>query len=301
MQAHPGFQLDWNLVRTFVGVAEAGSLSAGARQLGITHPTVARHVQQLEASIGMVLFNRTAQGLVLNEAGEKLLDSARAMHAGALAFQATTDGVRAGPVQRVRISVAQILAELLPDVMLSELNAAASSDGPSIDMLVTDDLLDLLQRDTDIALRHARPEQQELICKRVGYVEMGVFAHRDYVASHGVVRADNLHLHRYVDGLTRNYLSRGAARKGLHIQPDQVILRSDSIACQRAAVNAGWGVAAFPQWMASLESEWECVYPSEEVINVEVWLVARPEIRNSEHLKGLFTRLGECLYERLGR
>ena len=298
MMVHPAFDLDWNLVRTFVAVARAGSLAAGARSLGITHPTAARHVAQLEESLGMALFSRTAQGLVLNDAGVHLDQAARLMHESALAFQAKSDAMRERPVERVRVSVAELLAELLPDVMLSELRACADKT-LTIDMMVTNDTVNLLERDADIALRHARPEQQELLCKKVGVLEMGVFAHRNYVAKHGMLTLEALSEHRIIDGLSRDYFCRGAAQRGLDIDVEQIVLRSDSVPCQRAAVSAGWGVAAFPLWMAEGETDWVSVFAEDEVIDIEVWLVARPEVRDSHQLRGIFSRLGEGLAARL--
>ena len=301
MTAHPAFDLDWNLVRTFVGVAQAGSLAGGARRLGITHPTAARHIQQLEGSLNMVLFTRTSQGLLLNEAGSALLDSAQAMHASALSFQASSDGMRRSPVERVRFAVSEVLAELMPHVMLPELQHIADepSDTPLVELLVTDELVDLAGREADIALRHMRPEQGDLICKRVGTVAMGAFAHVDYINRFGLLDAVSARSHRYVDGLTRDHLMRGAARRGMAIPPEQVVFRSDSVACRRAAVRAGWGIGAFPVWMAQREADWQPVFPEAEVIDLEVWLVARPELRNSRYLKGLFQRLGEGLARRL--
>ncbi len=298
MQGHPAFDLDWNLVRTFVAVAQAGSLSNGARTLGISHPTAARHVQQLEESLGLALFSRTGQGLVLNEAGEALHTTAAVMHKNALALQAVSDSFRAAPVTRVRLSVAEILAELLPDVLLKEMGVTASEQ-VTVDMLVTNDAINLLARDADIALRHVQPDQQELICKRVGRLEMGVYARRDYAERHGPLTPDNLDEHRYIDGISRDYMTRGAARRGLRIRPDNVVFRSDSVACQRAAVRAGWGVGAFPSWMAQQEDDWQSVFASDEVIDLEVWLVARPEVRDSRQLFALFSRLGDSLTERL--
>jgi DNA-binding transcriptional LysR family regulator len=298
LEGHPAFDLDWNLVRTFVAVARAGSLAAGARSLGITHPTAARHIQLLEDALGMTLFSRTGQGLVLNDAGKCLDDSAQVMHKSALAFQAASDTMREQPVDRVRISVAEILAELLPDVMMFELRNC-SETSLSIDMVVTDDLVNLLERDADIALRHVRPEQQELICKKVGTLDMGIYAHRDYVAEHGMLQENNLSQHRFVDGMTRDYLSRGAAQRGLELNEDQIVLRSDSLPCQRAAVSSGWGVGAFPVWMANTEADWVSVFAQNQAIDIEVWLVGRPEVRDSEQLRGIFTRLGNGLAEKL--
>ena len=79
MSMAPGYEVDWNLVRTFVSVVEAGSLAGAARALELSHPTVARHVQQLEAQIGVALFVRGSGGLALNEAGQRLAEVAERM------------------------------------------------------------------------------------------------------------------------------------------------------------------------------------------------------------------------------
>jgi DNA-binding transcriptional LysR family regulator len=201
-------------------------------------------------------------------------------------------------LQRVRISVGDVLAELLPEVMLSELKDEGEP-GLSIDMLVTNDLVNLLQRDADIALRNIRPSQQELLCKKLGSLQMGVYAHRDYLAKYGMLSLKNIARHRFIDGLTRDYLRRGAAQRGLEISADQIVMRSDSVPCKRAAVRAGWGIAVFPQWMAADEPDWVCVFAAEEVIDMDVWLIARPEVRESQQLFGLFKRLSDSLAARL--
>ena len=298
MNGHPAFDLDWNLVRTFVAVAQGGSLSAGARAIGITHPTAARHIQQLEESLGMSLFSRTGQGLMLNDAGARLDATARVMHDSALAFKSASDGMREQPLQRVTISVADVLAELLPEVLLEEMRDSAEQP-VSVDMVVTNDLVNLLQRDADLALRNVRPSQQELLCKKLGSLRMGVYAHQDYVATHGLLNLRDLSRHRFIDGLTRDYLRRGAAERGLIIDERQIVMRSDSVPCKRAAVRAGWGIASFPCWMAEQEPQWVSVLAAEETIDMDVWLVARPEVRQSEQLFGLFKRLSEGLSPRL--
>ena len=298
MNGHPAFDLDWNLVRTFVAVGQGGSLAAGARAIGITHPTAARHIQQLEESLGMSLFSRTAQGLLLNEAGVRLDAAARVMHDSALAFKSASDGMREQPLQRVTISVADVLAELLPEVLLEEMHDNA--DRPvSVDMVVTNDLVNLLQRDADLALRNVRPSQQELLCKKLGSLRIGVYAHQDYVAKHGLLHLEDISPHRFIDGPTRDYLRRGAAERGLTIDERQIVMRSDSVPCKRAAVRAGWGIASFPCWMAEQEPEWVSVLATDESIDMDVWLVARPEVRQSEQLFGLFKRLSDSLGARV--
>lgn len=297
MMGHPAFQLDWNLVRTFCAVARAGSLAAGARDLDITHPTAARHIQSLEENIGVSLFTRTGKGLVLNEAGEKLRLTAHDMHDRALAFQSITDGMQARDVGRVRVTVADTLAELLPEIMMTNWHPQKSSRRVAIDMVVTNELLNLLQRDADIALRHARPEQQELVCKRLGILRLGVFAHRSYFEEYGELNMENHGKHRFIDSLSSDYLVQGAAKQGLNIRPEQVVFRSDSNSCRRSAVDCGLGVGAFPVWMGRQEPQW--VMLSEHQVELEVWLVARPEVRQADQLNDVFSCISQVVSEHL--
>ncbi|NKB97013.1 MAG: LysR family transcriptional regulator [Pseudomonadales bacterium] len=296
MLGHPAFNLDWNLVRTFVAVAHAGSLAAGAKHVGITHPTAARHIQTLEEKLGFNLFSRTSQGLKLNDVGKQVADAAQDMHASALAFQASTERVRAKPVDRVRIGVSEILAELLPVLLLK---SADASEPLAIDMVVSNNLLNLLNRDADFAVRHVRPEQQELVCKRVGLLAMGAYASREYASKFDAEKFSDFASHQFIEGLTRDYLTRGAAKQGLGIDDKQIMFRTDSVASQRAAISAGWGVGVLPVWMGQREEDWVSVFPDGGVIDMDVWLVARPEVRDNDTLKSAFSALGQALEDNL--
>ncbi len=294
MQASPTYELDWNLVRTFVAVANGGSLAAGARELGITHPTAARHIQLLEERLGTGLFTRSGKGLVLNDMGTALREKALAMHSSAVALQSHIEHLKEAPVENLRMSVADVLAELIPSLMIADVDSSIR-----LDMVVSNDVLNLLEREADMAVRHTRPEQQELICKRVGNVAMCAYAHQSYVDRLGCFEQANASEHRFIDGLSNDFLLRGAGRRGIHIDPAQVVFRSDSVACQRAAVSAGWGIGVLPVWMATKESEWRSVFDADQVIDLEVWLVARPEVKDNRSLKAVFRRISEALEQRL--
>lgn len=295
MFAHPAFDLDWNLVRTFVAVAKGGSLAAGARSLGITHPTAARHIQMLEEALGVTLFTRSGKGLILNDIGEALQEVTSNMHASAMAVKSQIELLRAAPVPSIRLGVSEILADLLPQLMIMELGNAHSR----VDMLVSNDLVNLLQREADMAVRHVRPDQQELLCKRIGELSMGAFASSAYVQERGLLSFDNVTEHRFIDGLSRDYLVRGAAQRGMQIAPEMIAFRSDSLSCQRAAVRAGWGIAVVPLWVAAQEADWVPVLDEKWVIDLDVWLVARPEVRDHPNMKKTFSRLGEALQDQL--
>ncbi|MEM7099902.1 MAG: LysR family transcriptional regulator [Pseudomonadota bacterium] len=297
--SHPAFDLDWNLVRTFVAVAEAGSLAAGALVMGITHPTAARHITQLEEHLGQSLFTRTGKGLKLNEVGARLEAYAKAMHQQALEFASASDAVRAEPVRSVRISVAQMVSEMIPEVIFGELIDSDVGYSGRVELQVTNDLANLLQRDADFAIRHVRPEQQELVCRQVGALRLGLFASEEYLNLKGQLTLERVQEHRFVDGLSRDHLIRGAARHGVEILPEQICFLSDCLGGQRAAVRSGAGIGAFPIWMVEHEPGFVEVLAKDALIEMEVWLVARPEARDNLQLKAMFSCLGDALYKRL--
>ena len=139
-----GYEVDWNLVPTYVSVVESGSLSGAARALELAHPTVARHIQQLESQLGVALFERTANGLVLNDSGERLADVAARMHQEARTLESVGESVRSETTGRVRITIANLLAELVPELLvpLKELEGA---DARFIELIVSRERLNLLR------------------------------------------------------------------------------------------------------------------------------------------------------------
>ena len=289
--------LDWNLVRTFVAVVRAGSLAAAARELGLAHPTVARHIQQLEEALGLVLFDRTRTGLQINDAGARLAAAARAMQRGAIAFESASDQVRRAPISHVRITAAELISEALPGLLSTTLGSIGAVDEEfQVELQVTNDRLNLLQRDADMAIRHVRPEQQELIARRVGEIEMNLFASPDYLAQYGPVARDNLDRHRFVDGLSENHLRAALAQQGAAFGVEQIVFKSDSILSWRSAMLAGFGIAGLPAHMVQGDEAMPIDLDGERFA-VDVWLVARPEIRNNRGLKAVYEALGGQLYE----
>lgn len=298
MAPAPAFDLDWNLVRTFVAVAQAGSLAAGARQLGLAHPTVARHVQLLEAALGLVLFDRTTHGLTLTADGERLARQASAMQREALAFGRLSDSVREQPLPLVRITVAEILMELVPDLVADILGPASDQPG-TLEYIVSNEQLNLLERQADLALRHVRPDQQDLVCRKVGAVGMVACASRAYLGRHGSVDQLAPEQHWFIDAASVPRFQRGAATVGFHFAEEQIRFRTDSLIAQRAAVLAGWGIAALPVTMLADLPDVEPLFGGDVGVELDVWLVARPEIRNAHQIKAVFDALGDRLAQRL--
>jgi DNA-binding transcriptional LysR family regulator len=292
------FDLDWNLIRSFVAVARAGSLAGAAKQLGVAHPTIARHLQQLEESLGFSLFARSTRGLLMNEAGERLFAAAAPMLDAALTLRDTVDTMGSRLPERVRITVADLLAELLPS-----LTAASPSLMPelgvSVDVLVTANRLNLLEREADIALRHVRPTQQELICRRVGTIRMSAYAAESYLDARGLLSRQDVARHRLIESLDGQDFLEVLRRQGFGVADSQVVFRSDSLACQKSAAKSGWGIGAFPEAMIMDGDGLVPAMAEGKPVEIPVWLVARPEVRENRTMKSLYDEIGRALEKRL--
>src|SRR5262245_45311765 len=176
-------EIGWELYRSFLGVLSKGSLSGAARALGITQPTVGRHISYLEKALGFALFTRSQSGLLPTEAALSLRTYAEAMSSTAAALQRAAASQGAGVKGTVRVSASDVIgAEVLPAI-LGELRTQHPQ--LTIELVLTNRLQDLLQREADIAVRMAPPKQSALVTKRVDTVTVGLHAHQSYLALRG--------------------------------------------------------------------------------------------------------------------
>ena len=181
----PKTTIAWELYRSFLGVLTEGSLSGAARALGITQPTVGRHIHALEEAFGTALFTRSQIGLMPTQAAVELRPYAQAMQSTAAALERVAVSHNAlGTIKGiVRVSCSDVVGvEVLPPV-LTELCAAHPQ--LRFELVLTDRLQDLLHREADIAVRMARPVQEQLLARRVGPIEVGLHARRDYLQRRG--------------------------------------------------------------------------------------------------------------------
>ncbi|MCC5888668.1 MAG: LysR family transcriptional regulator [Gammaproteobacteria bacterium] len=294
MAAHVSDDLDWNLVKTFVTVAECGSLAAAAAALGLAHPTVARHVQTLEATLGVPLFDRRASGLKLNAAGRNLVSAASEMQNGARAFEIATHAVRTAGSGLVRITASEFLADVFPE-LLAPLRQTGDEAATTIQLLVGNDLLNLLEGEADIAIRHVRPEQQDLVCRRLAGLPLGLYASRSYVAEWGQPTLDTVSRHRFIDSVSRPRLLREAKQRGLELHKEQFVFRSDYFAGRLSGAIGGWGIAVIPLHVARKHPDLLPVLVDTPDMELDMWLVGRQDVRTTPYLKHAFATAGDTL------
>ena len=285
---------DWNLMRMFVTVAETGSLAAAAKSLDVSHATAARHVQQLEEAVGVSLFDRRARGLRLNAAGASLADAARRMLDAANEFadrSALISGSTTGPV---RVSTSDYLADVLPE-LLDPLLGNDLNDSYQLELVVTNQIVNLLEGEADIALRHGEPRQQDLMCRRLHGLPFGVYASDAYIDRHGLPTLKAIHEHWFIEGITEHWIARGAERLGIKLRDQQFVFRSDSFVGQLHAARAGWGIVGLPRHIAIQHPFLRRVLTHADIAQLDLWLVGRPEVRTTGYLRQAFRVIGDAV------
>ena len=177
------FEPDWSLYRTFLAAVEEHSLSGAARRLGLTQPTVACHIDALEEAVGANLFLRSQRGLIPTEMALDFKPYAETLASTAAALLRTASG-RAGEVcGTVRVSASEgVGVEHLAPIL-----ARLRRRHPSLvmELVLSNAVDDLLQREADIALRIVEPTQEALIVQRLPPIALGLHAHRSYLERRG--------------------------------------------------------------------------------------------------------------------
>ncbi|RVT43809.1 LysR family transcriptional regulator [Sphingobium algorifonticola] len=270
--------LSWDLLSSFIAVAQTGSLSAAARCQRRAQPTVRRHIEALEAQLGVMLFTRSQSGLVPTQEALRIIPYVESMAstAQALVRTASGEGINAGTV---RIAASELMAAQVLPAILSRMFEA--SPALAIELVASDLNEDLLRRDADIAVRMNRPTQAALVARRVGTASLGLYASKVYLARFGEpdTLAELVAQHRLIgeDRGTRiidAFRVLGVAEAALNFA-----LRSDNDNVQLAAMDAGIGIGVCQIALAKSLPGLRRVLP-DITAPLEIWVVAHEDLRN---------------------
>ncbi len=278
-------RLDWALCRSFLAILREGSLSGAARRLNLAHPTIRRHLDELEATLGSPLFARSQTGLVPTALGLDLRDPAEAMESAAAALVRLASAETGAIAGTVRITASEMIGvEVLPPI-LSQLRAAH----PALDfeLVLTSAIQDIARRDADIAIRMVRPIQPGLVVRKLGIVPLGLYAHRRWVAAHGLPASRAaLVASRHLIGPDRenHALLQAFASQGVHATAADFGLRCDSDLAQLAAIRAGLGVGVVQAGIAARDPDLVRILPDAQ-LGLEIWLAMPPGHRAIARLR----------------
>jgi DNA-binding transcriptional LysR family regulator len=267
--------LDWENVRVFLALARHGSLSAAARALSVNHATVARRVQSLERSLGERLVERRLDGYLLTPAGTRLLGPANDMETAAANL--SRGGGEDKPIGLVRVNAPPSLSQHFLVSRLADLCGRHS--GLDVELATDFRTVSLERHEADIALRFGRPQDGDVIARRLRAIRFGFYgdaAWRRRVeagAEPVFVGFDEVNTHLP----EARWLSK-------HF-PGRVSFRTDSQSTQAVAARAGAGIALLPHFVGkSKDGLVACNLEPEPPVR-ELWLIMRRQSRESLPIK----------------
>jgi DNA-binding transcriptional LysR family regulator len=287
-------QPNWDLYRSFLAVLEAGSLSAAARELGLAQPTLGRHIDALEKAVGYALFVRSQHGYLPTAQALQLKPYAQALAATASALMRAASGSADQVRGTVRVTASEAVGcEVLPPIL-----ARLHQQYPElqIELSVTNRPQDLLRREADIAVRMLQPAQEALVARRLGAIELGLHAHRDYLARRGApATLAELAAHALIGYDHETAFIRSMKHHLGDLTRSDFALRSDSDLAQLAAVRAGFGIGICQVGIARRDPALVRLLPEAFAPRLDTWLAMHEDLRNSRRCAVVFAALADGL------
>ncbi len=285
---------NWSNARAFLAAAETGTFSAATRQLKLTQPTLGRQVAAFEAELGVMPFERLGRRLALTDAGRDVLEHIRTMGEAANRVMLIAQGRSQAIEGLVRITASDMMsAQVLPTVLKQMRQRVPKLE---IDIVATNDIRDLMRREADIAIRHVRPDQPELVARLVREETGHFYAAPSYIAARGQPKT-------FAEMTGHDFISFGDAQEMLgHLQPLGIPLevghfplgsRSGVVAWELA--RQGLGIAIMSDRIAEGFPEMTRVLPDMKPVTFPVWLVTHRELHTSRRIRLVFDMLADYL------
>ncbi len=284
--------MDWDKLRIFHAVAEAGSFTHAGDILHLSQSAISRQISSLEDSLSCRLFHRHARGLLLTEQGELLYRTVHEVYAKLTMAEAQLNDAQDRPQGPLKITTAVGLGSLWLTPRIREFIDLY----PDIEvtLITSDEELDVSMREADCAIRLTRPTQPDLIQRRLTRVNTHVFASSDYLQQHGMPdRVADLDNHKLVVYSEESVLPApnlnwllNAAREATGSEPQKILTLNNLYGMVRS-VEAGIGIAGLPDFLARESRSLVRILPELEGPGYDAYFVYPEELRASQRI-GVF-------------
>jgi len=280
--------MDWDKLRIFHAAASAGSFTHAGDELNMSQSAVSRQVSALEQELGIALFHRHARGLILTEQGEHLFRTARDVFMKLEAAKSRLTDTKQRPSGILRVTTTNGLGSTWLTARLNEF----VEDYPDIelDVILSDNELDLAMREADAAIRLRPPIQPDLIQRKLFTVHFHLYASKDYLERFGSPRTiSELDNHRIVAFGAKpppylrdmNWIERAGRPAD---NPRTPVLRINNIAAIKRAVQYGVGIAMLPDYMLGPDSRLVQLIPGADVPSFDTFFVYPSELKNTARI-----------------
>ncbi len=281
---------DWNRARAFLVTAEEGSLSAAARALGVTQPTLGRQVAALERELGVVLFERDGRGLTPTQSGMDLAEHVRGMAEAANRVSLSAAGHSEHLAGNIRITAGEAIAAFLLPPVVARLRRAYP--GIDIEIVASNRPSDLRKREADIAIRSFRPTEPDLIAKKIRDVPVRLYAAESYLKEFGTaLTSDDLSRAEFIGFDRTEALLKALNGLGLTLTDRNFPVVTENHLVGWELVKQGVGIGVMQEDIAALEPGVRLVLPELAPIVIPMWLVAHRELRTSKRVRVVFDLL----------
>lgn len=280
--------MDWDKLRVFHAVAEAGSFTHAGEILNLSQSSVSRQVSALEQSLNVPLFHRHARGLKLTESGETLYSAAKEVFAKVAIAESLVSESRDRPQGPLRITTAVAFGSIWLTERLKEF--IEHYPDIQVTLIVSEDELDLSMGEADVAIRMTPPTQADLVRRPLLTMHHRVFASPTYLKDHGTpARLEDLDRHQiiaYDDSFHQpfteiNWLLNAGLPQGARREP---VLRVNNIYAMFRAAASGLGIASLPDYMGQLAHDLVPIMPELEGPKFDIYLVYPEELRHSQRI-----------------
>jgi DNA-binding transcriptional LysR family regulator len=290
--------MDWDKLRIFHAVADAGSLTHAGDTLNLSQSAVSRQIRGLEESLNATLFHRHARGLILTEQGELLFDATKAMSQRLDAAVARIRDSKEEVFGELRVTTTTGFGSLWLAPRLPKLYE--KHPDLKIDLMLEERVLDLPMREADVAIRMKEPSQADLVRKRLMSVNMRLYAMPGYLNAHGrPERKEDLHFHRLICmNTTSTQVSAGASyvQELLTYDIESLLTVNNYFGVLQAVLN-GLGIGVLPDYVTHDFADLERVLPFSESKEIPVFLAYPEELRHSKRVAAFRDFIVEEIFE----
>jgi DNA-binding transcriptional LysR family regulator len=290
--------LEWNDLRYVLAIGRAESLAGAAAALAINHSTVFRRLNAIEGELGVKLFERRASGYLATEAGERLVAAAERMEAEALGADRELSGRDARLSGRLRVTSSETLAYRFLTQEIARF--ARIHPGIQVELTIDNRQLDLSRRETDVALRAARPAEGGLFGRKLADIPWAFYGAKAYLARRRSPKTMKQLAGHAIIGWADAPPSVQAANWLAKNLPEQAIVyRTSSLINQLVAAKSGIGLALLPCYLAEAEAGLTRVSAPIEGLLPELWMITHDSLKNTARVRAFMELAGEGIRRRL--
>ncbi len=282
--------MNWDDARVFLAVCRESTLRGAARVLGVDQATVGRRIASLERSLSATLFLRTSEGYVLTAVGEAALKSVEKMEHSALELERQIQGLDDRLTGIVRVSTTDSLAIDFLIPAITRLHEKHPDVRVQLD--ASTQFLSLSKREVDIAVRNARPENPDLIARRIARWPVGLFASQAYLEVHGVPESgtafeghDLVMYQPYLEGSKEVTLVSEPVGRG------RIVSSLSSSLLVRRSIAAGIGLGEIPVYMGRMDGLIRLWPERTRQVPYDVWLVTHEDLRHTARVRGVIDEI----------